>query len=185
MARQGVIIDRSTLAFWMGYAAAEVAPVVTRLREIMLASTRIFADETMMTMLDPGRGKTRQGYFWVIARDDRAWGGSEPPAVIYQYAPGRGIPMRMLCSAATTGSTMRRLRGLQAIRRPGSSDPSVTLAFCWSHVRRGFYDLAKTKSPIAIETLRRIAALYHIEAESAAKTRADRLAVRQARAGRW
>jgi transposase len=61
MARQGVIIERSTLSFWMGYAAAEVAPVVTRLREMMLASTRIFADETVVPVLDPGRGRTKQG----------------------------------------------------------------------------------------------------------------------------
>ena len=77
MARQGVIIDRSTLSFWMGYAAAEVAPVVARLREMMLASTRIFADETVVPVLDPGRGRTKQGYFWAIARDDRPWGGSD------------------------------------------------------------------------------------------------------------
>jgi transposase len=64
MARQGVIIERSTLSFWMGYAAAEIAPVVARLREMLLASTRIFADETVVPVLDPGRGRTKQGYFW-------------------------------------------------------------------------------------------------------------------------
>jgi transposase len=80
--RQGVIIERSTLSFWMGYAAAEVAPVVARLREMMLASTRIFADETVVPVLDPGRGKTKQGYFWatlakgsVGAADGKARGG--------------------------------------------------------------------------------------------------------------
>jgi hypothetical protein len=57
----------------MGYAAAEVAPVVARLREMMLASTRIFADETVVPVLDPGRGRTKQGYFWAIARDNRPW----------------------------------------------------------------------------------------------------------------
>jgi transposase len=64
MARQGVILDRSTLASWMGYAAAEVAPVVARLREMVLASARVFADETVVPVLDPGRGRTKQGYFW-------------------------------------------------------------------------------------------------------------------------
>ncbi len=85
MARQGVLIDRATLAFWVGYAAAEIAPVVRRLKEIVLSSARIFADETTMRVLDPGRGHTKQGYFWVAARDDRTWGGADPPAVIYQY----------------------------------------------------------------------------------------------------
>jgi transposase len=65
MARQGVMLERSTLSFWMGYAAAEVAPVVARLREMMLASTRIFADETVVPVLDPGRGRTKQGLFEV------------------------------------------------------------------------------------------------------------------------
>ena len=90
MARQGVILDRSTLSFWVGYAAAEIAPVVARLREMMRASTRIFADETVVPVLDPGRGRTKQGYCWAIGRDDRPWRGSEPPAVVYNYAPGRG-----------------------------------------------------------------------------------------------
>ncbi len=90
LAPQGVILERSTLAFWMGYAAAEVAPVVARLREMLLASSRVFADETVVPVLDPGRGRTKQGYFWAIARDDRPWGGREPPAVVYCYAPGRG-----------------------------------------------------------------------------------------------
>jgi transposase len=89
MARQGVALDRSTLAFWVGYAATEVAPVVARLREILLASSRLFADETVVPVLDPGRGRTKQGYFWAIARDDRPWGGTDPPAVAYTYAPGR------------------------------------------------------------------------------------------------
>jgi transposase len=61
MARQGVLLDRSTLAFWVGYAAAEVAPVVARLRAILLASARLFADETVVPVLDPGRGRTQAG----------------------------------------------------------------------------------------------------------------------------
>jgi transposase len=90
MVRQGMILDRSTLSFWTGYAAAEVAPVVARLRAMLLASAHIFADETVVPVLDPGRGRTKQGYFWTIGRDDRPWRGSEPPAVVYSYAPGRG-----------------------------------------------------------------------------------------------
>ena len=76
MARQGVELERSTLAFWVGYAAAEIAPVVSRLREILLGSARVFADETTVPVLDPGRGRTKTGYFWAVARDDRPWGRS-------------------------------------------------------------------------------------------------------------
>jgi transposase len=181
MQRQGVILDRSTLSFWMGYAAAEVAPVVARLREMMLASTRIFADETVVPVLDPGRGRTKQGYFWAMARDDRPWGGSEPPAVVYSYAPGRGHIHANTLLGGYRG--ILQCDGYQAYKKLAGSKPtetSVTLAFCWSHVRRGFYDLAKTKAPIAMETLRRISALYEIEARVRGKSAADRLAVRQA-----
>jgi len=180
LARQGVILERSTLSFWMGYAAAEVTPVVARLREMMLASTRIFADETVVPVLDPGRGRTKQGYFWAIARDDRPWAGSQPPAVVYSYAPGRGH----IHAHALLGGYRGILQcdGYAAYKKfggPKSANPTVTLAFCWSHVRRGFYDLAKAKAPIATETLQRIAALYEIEARVRGKSAADRLVVRQ------
>jgi transposase len=181
MSRQGVILDRSTLSFWIGYAAAEVAPVVARLRAMLLASAHIFADETVVPVLDPGRGRTKQGYFWTIGRDDRPWRGSEPPAVVYSYAPGRGN----IHAAALLGGYRGILQcdGYKAYKAlPGtkSADPSITLAFCWSHVRRGFYDLAKAKAPIAVEALRRIAALYEIEGSVRCTPAADRLAARQA-----
>jgi len=168
------------LSFWIGYAAAEIAPVVARLREMMLASTRIFADETVVPVLDPGRGRTKQGYFWAIGRDDRPWRGGEPPAVVYSYAPGRGH----IHAAALLGGYRGILqcdgyKAYQALVDRRAAEPSVTLAFCWSHVRRGFYDLAKTKAPIAMEALRRIAALYHVEDGVRGKTAADRLAARQ------
>jgi transposase len=181
MARQGVLLDRSTLAFWMGYAAAEVAPVVARLREMVLSSARVFADETVVPVLDPGRGRTKQGYFWAIARDDRPWGGRDPPAVVYSYAPGRAHRH----AAALLGNYRSILQcdGYAAYKqvagRPGD-DGSVTLAFCWSHVRRGFYDMAKTKAaPIATEALSRIAALYQIETGIRGTSPEHRRAVRQ------
>jgi transposase len=181
MQRQGVLIDRATLSFWMGYAAAEVAPVVARLREMLLASTRIFADETVVPVLDPGRGRTKQGYFWAIGRDDRPWAGTLPPGVVYSYAPGRGH----IHATTLLGNYRGILQcdGYGAYKKLGGSKSAatpVTLAFCWSHVRRGFYDLAKAKASIAIEALQRIAALYEIEARVRGKTAAERLAVRQA-----
>jgi len=180
-ARQGVILHRSTLSFWVGYAAAEVAPVVARLREILLASTRIFADETIVPVLDPGRGRTKQGYFWAIARDDRPWDGSEPPAVVYSYAPGRGhIHAHTLLGGYSGILQCDGYAVYKKIAGSKSTETAVTLAFCWSHVRRGFYDLAKAKAPIATETLQRIAALYEIEARVRGKSADDRLAVRQA-----
>ena len=90
LAAQGLDIKRSILAFWVGYAAAELKPIYLRLRELILASGKIAVDETVAPVLDPGRGRTKKGYFWAIARDDRPWGGTDPPAVAYSYAPGRG-----------------------------------------------------------------------------------------------
>jgi len=98
-----VELDRSTLAFWAGYAA-EVAPVVARLREMLLASARLFADETRVPVLDPGRGRTKTGYFWTIARDDRPWGGIDPPAVVYSFARAAGRSTTTGCLAATAAS---------------------------------------------------------------------------------
>jgi transposase len=85
---QGIVVERMTLASWVGYAAAELAPVVARLREILLGSVKLAVDETPVPVLDPGRGRTKIGYFWSMARDDRPWGNDDPPAVAYTYAPG-------------------------------------------------------------------------------------------------
>ncbi len=181
--RQGVVIDRSTLAAWVGTAAAELAPVVARLKQIMLASARIFADETTVPVLDPGRGRTKTGYFWAIARDDRPWGGTDPPAVVYTYAPGRGHAHgRALLGGYRGILQVDGYAGYKKLADPtGRTGPSA-LAFCWSHVRRGFYDLAKTRAaPIATEALERIAALYRIEAEIRGLSAAERHVHRQHR----
>jgi transposase len=179
----GVELDRATLSFWMGYAAAEIAPVVARLREILLASARVFADETVLPVLDPGRGRTKTGYFWAVARDDRPWGGVDPPAVAYSYAPGRGQQHNDRVLGAYRG--ILQCDGYATYKKLADSkrgEEAVVLVFCWSHVRRGFYDLAKTgAAPIAVEALARIAALYRIEAEVRGKAAAERLEARQAK----
>jgi len=91
MAAEGITIDRSTLAHWVGFAAFELMPVYDRLVASLKSSNKLFADETRCPVLDPGRGKTKTGYLWALARDDRPWGGTDPPAVAYTYAPGRGV----------------------------------------------------------------------------------------------
>ena len=183
MARQGVELDRSTLAFWVGYAAVEVAPVVARLRETLLASARLFADETRVPVLDPGRGRTKTGYFWAVARDDRPWGGADPPAVVYSYAPGRGQEHNDRLLGAYRGIVQcDGYATYKALADPKRGGAGVTLVYCWSHVRRGFYDLAKAgAAPIATEALARIAALYRIEAEIRGKDAGHRLEVRRAK----
>ena len=180
LARQGIEIGRAILADWTGTAAREIVPVVRRMHEILLASPRLFADETTMPVLDPGRGQTKKGFAWAIARDDRPWGGTDPPAVVFHYAPGRGAKHPRALLADYQG--ILQCDGYAAYKTLAAANDGITLAFCWSHVRREFVELAKGKTaPIAAETLQRIAALYAIEAEIRGEPPEIRHAVRQAR----
>jgi hypothetical protein len=88
-ARQGINLDRSTLADWVGRAAWHLRPVHERLLGKLKSSPKLFADETTAPVLDPGRGKTKTGQLWASARDDRPWQGGDPPGVAYVYAPDR------------------------------------------------------------------------------------------------
>ena len=90
MLAQGIDIKRAVLAFWVGYAAAELAPLYELLRQHLLSSSRLAVDETPVPVLDPGRGRTKTGYFWSMARDDRPFGGMDPPAVAYR-PPSPGV----------------------------------------------------------------------------------------------
>ena len=162
---QGLDIKRAILAFWVGYAAAELKPLCLCLREHILRSGKIAIDETVAPVLDPGRGCTKKGYFWAIARDDRPWGGTAPPAVAFSYAPGRGAVHALKLLEHYRGVV--QCDGYAAYKSvaddAGVSD-RITLAFCWAHLRRRFFDIAKGgPAPIASEALERIAALYLIE----------------------
>jgi transposase len=182
-AREGLHIDRSTLAHWVGFAAVELQPLHARLVEILKASTKLFADETRCPVLDPGRGRTKTGYLWTIARDDRPWGGSDPPAVAYLYAPGRGAEHAVRHLAGFSGTLqVDGYVAYDALTDAKRAGGPLTLAFCWSHFRRRFYDIAKGGSaPIATEALERIAQLYAIEAEIDGQSPDARRAERQAR----
>ena len=167
LARSGVKIERSTLAQWVGTAAAELQPLHTHLVDLLKASPKLFCDETRCPVLDPGRGKTKTGFMWAIARDDRPWGGTDPPAVAYTYAPGRGGEHAVKLLAGFSG--VLQVDGYAVynqLARPTRAGGAVTLAFCWSHVRRKFYELhVGGDQPIATEALARIRQLYDIEAE--------------------
>lgn len=180
---QGIEVERSVLAFWVGYAAAELMPLWRRLREILLGAPRLFVDETRAPVLDPGRGRTKTGYFWSIARDDRAWrGDTGPPAVVYTYAPGRGAEHAITLLAGYCGIVQcDGYAAYKQVAHRGRAGKAVILAFCWAHWRRRFYEIAKGGSaPIAEEALRRIAELYKIEARIRGKSATERWEVRQA-----
>src|SRR4051794_19180152 len=184
LARQGITIDRSVLAFWTGYAAAEIKPVWRLMREELLRSTKLFVDETTAPVLDPGRGRTKTGYLWALARDDRPWQGGAPPAVVYSYAPGRRGEYAVALLQGYTGVLQTDgYAGYRALADPKRAGGPATLAFCWAHWRRQFFDLAKSPpAPIAADALKRIAELYEIEAEIRGKSAEERQAARQEKA---
>ena len=176
-ARQGVELDRSTLANWVGGACWWLEPLQARLAEHVFASQKLFADDTPIPVLDPGRGRTKTGRLWVYARDDRPWSGPEPPAAIYLYSPDR--------KAERPVSHLIKFKGVvQVDGYPGFEQlgTDIRLAACWAHARRKFYEVHHaTGSPIAAEALRRIAELYAIEANIRGQTATVRQNARQSR----
>ena len=178
-ARQGIALDRSTLADWVGRAAFLLRPVHERLLAKLKASPKLFADETTAPVLEPGRGRTKTGQLFAYARDDRPWGGTDPPGVAYVYAPDRKAERPIAHLSGFTGILqVDGYGGYKVLARQGD----VRLAFCWSHVRRHFYELTTNgPAPIATEALTRIAALYRIEDEIRGRPAEERRAVRQER----
>jgi transposase len=181
LTRQGVEIERSTLAHWVGAAAAELQPLHDHLVRQLKASPKLFCDETRCPVLDPGRGKTKTGFMWSLARDDRPWGGTDPPAVAYTYAPGRGAVHAVKLLAGYSGILqVDGYSAYAALTNPARDGGAVTLAFCWSHFRRRFYEVyIGGHAPIATEALARIKLLYDIEAEIRGLPPEMRRAVRQ------
>lgn len=177
-ARQGVQLDRSTLADWVGRAAWYLRPLRDHVLEELRRSGRLFADETTAPVLDPGRGRTKTGQLWAYARDDRPWGGSDPPMVAYVYAADRKAERPEAHLDGFAG--ILQVDGYGGYAALARRRRDVTLAFCWAHVRRKFYELADS-SPVATEVLRRIALLYTIEDEVRRSSAAQRQTVRNAR----
>ena len=175
--RQGIDLDRSTLADWVGRAAWHLRPLHERLLKHIRASTKIFADETTAPVLDPGRGRTKTGQLWAYARDDRPFGGADPPIAVYVYAQNRKAEQPLAHLAGFAGVVqVDGYAGYRALARRNS----VQLAFCWSHVRRRFYELvAAGPAPIAAQALERIGALYAVEKDIRGRNPDERRAARQ------
>jgi transposase len=178
-AAQGIALDRQTLASWMSRMAWWLQPLHALLRDTVMSYPRLFADETPLPVLDPGRGRTRVCQFWAMATDDRPWGGPAPPAVVYVFAEDR-----------KTIRAKNLFRGYEGILQVDgyaaykglikSGGRLVQLAFCFAHARRKFWDVhVATKSPIAAEALQRIAMLYAVEDRIRGLPAAQRAAVRR------
>ena len=180
-AREGVELERSTLADWVGQCNALLRPLVQALRKHVLSATKLHADDTPVPVLSPGEGQTRTGRLWTYVRDDGPAGDETPPAVWFAYSPNRRgeHPQRHLA----------HFKGvLQADAFAGFAPlylgGTIQEAACWAHVRRKFYDLHKAQaSPLAAEALKQIGMLYAVEESVRGKPPELRRAERQARAG--
>ena len=162
-AREGVELERSTLADWVGRSVALLDPLIEALCKDVLASGVLHGDDTPVPVLAPGLGKTKTGRLWTYVRDGRPWGSDQPPAAVFFYSADR--------KGEHPQSHLKNFNGIlhadgyagfNAIFETGK----VTEAACWAHVRRKFFDVhVANGSPIAKEALDKIAALYAIEAQ--------------------
>lgn len=181
--RQGVDLDRSTLADWVGRAAFELRPVFDALMADLKRSTKLFMDETRAPVLDPGARKTRTGYFWALARDDRPWDGTAPPGVAFTYAPGRGGQHAERILQGFGGILqVDGYAGYNRLIAPDRIGTGIQLAYCWAHARRKLIEITRTgPAPIAEKGVALIRELYAIEADIRGRNAAARLAARQGR----
>lgn len=182
-ARIGLKLERSTLAAWIGQAAFHLRLVVDHLLGELKGTNKLFMDETRCPVLDPGKGKTKTGYLWVIARDERPFGGSAPPGVVFCYAEGRGGKYAQDFLADFSGTLqVDGYAGYNVLTKPTRKGGPVKLAYCWAHARRKLKEVHdRDGSPIAAEGLKRIAEFYKIEREIRGQSAETRHAVRQER----
>jgi hypothetical protein len=166
----------------VGRACWWLTPLYELVLGTVLSSNKLFADETTLPVLDPGRGKTKTGRLWCYAVDDRPWIGSTHPAAAYVYSEDRRGEHPTEHLAAFRGTL--QVDGYAGFGKlvEARSDASIKLAFCWAHARRPFYEFyTSTQSPLAAEVLARIAKLYAIEADIRGQPPDVRQSVRQVR----
>lgn len=179
-AREGVDLDRSTLADWVGQSNALLAPLIEAIGRHVLNAEKLHADDTPVPVLCPGRGTTKTGRLWTYVRDDRPAASQDPPAVLFRYSPDRKGERPQQHLASFTG--ILQADGYAGFERLYGA--RIQEAACWAHVRRKFYDLYVAQaSPLAEAALARIGELYAIEAEIRGRPPAERAAARQARVG--
>jgi transposase len=180
-AREGIELDRSTLADWVGGVSRTLRPLVNALNKYVLSAEKLHGDDVPVPVLEPGNGKTRTGRLWTYVRDDRPAGSEAPSAVWFAYSPDR--------KGEHPAGHLKNYGGiLQADGYAGFKQlyekGNIVEAACWAHVRRKFHDLYQAhRSPIAREALERIAQLYGIEKDIRGRSPAERKEVRQVRSG--
>ena len=179
-ARSGIDLHRSTLADWVGKASFHLRPVFECLKAELKTSNNLGLDETTVRVLDPGRGKTKTGYMWTMARDERGWCGPDPPGCVYEYVPSRsGKHGEKLLEGFEGTVQVDGYPGHNRLRREDRPGGPLTLAACWIHARRGLKEMFDSNgSPIAMAGLKRIAQLYKIEDKIRGESPATRQFVR-------
>lgn len=182
-ARDGVELDRALMAQWMGRLGFELEPLAQYVLHTIKQGERVFADETRLPTLAPGSGKVKTAWLWAYARDDRPFGGSGPPMVAYLFEDSRSGDCVARHLEGYRG--ILQIDGYAAYNRLGKdrgTNDAMTLAGCWSHARRKFFDLhASDSSPFAGAVVKAMAPLWAIEedirghdAELRASIRAER-----------
>ena len=180
-ARDGVELDRSTLAGWVGKATALLEPLAEAIGRHVLAGQALFADDTPVKALAPGTGKTSTGRAWIYVRDERPWKGEAPPAAWYRFSADRKAE-HPKAHLAGFGGWMHS-DGYAGFGKLARAGPLREVA-CLAHVRRKFFDVHATQaSAIAAEAVERIAALYAVEKEARGQPPDRRVAIRGAKAG--
>ncbi len=178
--REGLELDRSTLADWVGGASRTLAPLVEAVKRYVLATGKLHGDDTPVPVLAPGNGSTKTARLWTYVRDDRPAGDTAAPAVWFAYSPDR-----------KGDHPQQHLKGFQGTLQADGyagfnrlyEEGRIQEAACWAHVRRKFYELHQAhKSPIAGEALKRIGALYEIESDIRGRPPDVRREIRNTRA---
>ena len=188
-AREGIDLDVSTMADWVGAGTAALAPLVELIRRHVLDAARLHGDDTTVPVL--AKGKTVTGRVWGYVRDDRPFAGPAPPAAVFFYSRNRDgeHPKRHLAGYAGILQA-DAYGGFNSLYDPQRSPAPITEAACWSHGRRKFFvlaDIAKSApgserpAPLALGAVRRIDAIFAIEGEINRLPAEPRLAVRTAR----
>ena len=160
-AREGVVLETSTLSGWVGATTAALQPLIDALAAEVMVSDTLHVDDTPVPVLAPGSGKTKTGRLWVYVRDERPYAGERPPAALFRYSPDR--------KGEHPRDHLKEFRGVihadgYAGFRELFAGNCIAEAGCWAHVRRKFFDVhAAIASPIAKEALDRIGQLYRVE----------------------
>jgi transposase len=139
-ARDGMELPRSLLANWVGKCANLMQPLIDAIERHVLAGSHLHADDTPVPVLDPGRGKTRQGRLWIYLRDERPHGSDMPPAALYRYSPDRkGLYPQTVLKDFTGHLHADGYAGFNKLYGPGNQ--LVREVACWAHVRHKIYDV--------------------------------------------